>query len=69
MLSLANETRTKEPVVIIRKLELNPFGSNCYIIGSESTQEGMIIDPGMLAEEILKHVEDLGLTIMNPVPQ
>jgi len=49
--------------VIIRKLELNPFGSNCYIVGSESTKEGMIIDPGMMAEEILKHVEDLGLKI------
>lgn len=49
--------------MIIRKLELNPFGSNCYIVGSESTKEGMIIDPGMLAEEILKHVEDLGLKI------
>ena len=49
--------------MIIRKLELNPFGSNCYIVGSESTKEGMIIDPGMLAEEILKHVKDLGLRI------
>ncbi len=49
--------------MIIRKLELNPFGSNCYIVGSESTKEGMIIDPGMLAEEILKHVDDLGLKI------
>ena len=49
--------------MIIRKLELNPFGSNCYIVGSESTKEGMIIDPGMLAEEILKHVNDLGLKI------
>jgi len=60
---LNNETRTKESGVIIRKLELNPFGSNCYIIGSESTKEGMIIDPGMLAEEILKQVEDIGLKI------
>ena len=49
--------------MIIRKLELNPFGSNCYIVGSESTREGMIIDPGMMAEEILKHVKDLGLQI------
>ncbi|HEY40311.1 MAG TPA: MBL fold metallo-hydrolase [Dehalococcoidia bacterium] len=49
--------------MIIRKLELNPFGSNCYIVGSEPTREGMIIDPGMLAEEILKHVESLGLKI------
>lgn len=49
--------------MIIRKLELGPFAANCYIVGSESTKEGMIIDPGMLAEEILKHVDDLGLKI------
>lgn len=49
--------------MIIRKLELSPFGSNCYIVGSESIKEGMIIDPGMLAEEILKQVEDVGLKI------
>ena len=49
--------------MIIRKLELNPFGSNCYIIGSESTKEGMIIDPGMMGEEIMKHVNELGLKI------
>lgn len=58
-----NEKSTKESGVIIRKLELSPFGSNCYIVGSESIKEGMIIDPGMLAEEILKQVEDVGLKI------
>ena len=32
--------------MILKKLVVGPFGSNCYIVGSESSQEGMIIDPG-----------------------
>jgi hydroxyacylglutathione hydrolase len=55
--------QSKEPGVIIRKLELGPFAANCYIVGSESTKEGMIIDPGTMPDEILKNVEELGLTI------
>ncbi|HEY31947.1 MAG TPA: MBL fold metallo-hydrolase [Dehalococcoidia bacterium] len=49
--------------MIIRKLELGPFAANCYIVGSESTREGMIIDPGTMPEEILNNVEELGLKI------
>ena len=49
--------------MIIKKLEVGPFASNCYIIGSESNKEGVIIDPGAEAEEILKNVKDLGLDI------
>jgi len=49
--------------VIIKRLEVGPFASNCYIVGSESTKEGLIIDPGDEAGEILKSVKDLGLDI------
>lgn len=49
--------------MIIRKLVVGPIASNCYIVGSESTKEGMIIDPGADADEILRNVEKLGLTI------
>jgi len=49
--------------VIFRRLELGPFASNCYIIGSGLTKEGMVIDPGAEAEAILKNVKDLGLNI------
>ena len=42
---------------------VGPFASNCYIVGSKSTKEGMIIDPGAEPEEILKSVKDLGLDI------
>ena len=49
--------------MILRKLELGSFGSNCYIIGDEATKEGMIIDPGDEGNVILKQVKSLGLNI------
>ncbi len=49
--------------MIVRKLVVGPIASNCYIIGSEATREGMIIDPGADAKDIMRAVEKLGLTI------
>ena len=49
--------------MIVNKLVVGPFASNCYIVGSESGKEGIIVDPGDEAEMILKKVEDLGLNI------
>ncbi len=49
--------------MIIERLEVGPFASNCYIVGDESTKEGMIIDPGAEANRILSRVKDLGLSI------
>ena len=49
--------------MILKKLVVGSFASNCYIVGSESIKEGMIIDPGAEAEQILKDIEDLELDI------
>ena len=49
--------------MILKKLELGMFASNCYIVGDESSKEGMIIDPGAEANQIMKFVEELGLNI------
>ena len=49
--------------MIIEKLDVGPFASNCYLVGDESTKEGMIIDPGAEANQILKRVKDLGLEV------
>ncbi len=49
--------------MILKKLVVGPFAANCYIIGSELTKEGMIIDPGDEAREILKSVRDGQLDI------
>ncbi len=53
--------------MIVKKLVVGPFASNCYIVGSESNKEGMIIDPGADAKEILKNIKDLGLSIKSIV--
>ena len=42
---------------------MGPIASNCYIVGSEATKEGMIIDPGADAGEIMKNVRKLGLKV------
>ena len=49
--------------MILKNLVVGPLATNCYIAGSESSKEGMIIDPGDEAEVILRNVKDLGLEI------
>ncbi len=49
--------------MILEKLVVGPLASNCYIVGSEVTREGMIIDPGDEAEQILEKIKDLQLDI------
>lgn len=49
--------------MILRKLELGSFGSNCYIVGDEVTKEGMVIDPGAEGAFIMKQIKALGLKI------
>jgi len=50
--------------LIFQKLELGSFASNCYIVGDDTTKEGMIIDPGAEASHILQSVDTLGLNII-----
>ena len=49
--------------MILNRLVVGLFATNCYIVGSESNREGMIIDPGAETKKILKSVDDLGLDI------
>ena len=49
--------------MILERLVVGPLASNCYIVGSEVTGEGMIIDPGDEAEQILSKINDLQLDI------
>lgn len=48
---------------ILRGLEVGPFMSNCYIVGSAKDKTGVVIDAGADGEAILKEIEDAGLTI------
>ena len=49
--------------MIIRRVIVGPFATNCYIVGSESTREGMIVDPGADARRILNKLDELRLDI------
>jgi len=49
--------------VILNRLVVGLFATNCYVVGSESNKEGMIIDPGAEAKGILKSIDDLELDI------
>lgn len=49
--------------MIVKTLVVGPFASNCYIAGSSSTKQGLIIDPGAEAEIILRTVHQTGLSI------
>ncbi len=49
--------------MILKTLVVGPFASNCYIVGSDSSKQGLIIDPGAEPKLILKSVNDLGLKI------
>ena len=49
--------------MIYRRLELPPIGTNCYIVGSEQTHDGMVIDPASDAPGIMTNIRQLGLTI------
>ena len=49
--------------MIIKLLTVGPFAANCYIVGSTSTNQGMIIDPGADAGTIMRTVQQTGLSI------
>jgi hydroxyacylglutathione hydrolase len=49
--------------MLLGTLELGMYGTNCYIVGSKTTKEGMIIDPGAEAGTILQTVNKGGLNI------
>jgi len=49
--------------MISKELIVGPLATNCYIVGSESNKEGVIIDPADEAEAILRSVKDLSLDI------
>jgi hydroxyacylglutathione hydrolase len=49
--------------MIINTLPVGPFEANCYVVGSEKTGEGILIDPGDEADAILGDVSGQNLKI------
>jgi hydroxyacylglutathione hydrolase len=50
-------------MMIIKVIPVGPYETNCYIVGSEKTKKGLIIDPGDEPEAILDEVKGAGLSI------
>jgi hydroxyacylglutathione hydrolase len=53
----------EQRAMIVKMLVVGPLASNCYIVASSSTKEGMIIDPGAESGTILRTVQQMGLSI------
>ncbi len=49
--------------MIYRRLELSPLGTNCYIVGSDKTRDGLVIDPAGDAPRVLDNINQLSLDI------
>lgn len=49
--------------MIVKQLPVGPLQANCYIVGCEKTQAGVLIDPGDEAGHILQTINELGLNI------
>lgn len=49
--------------MVIKHLTTGPLQVNTYIVGDEATGDAVIIDPGGNASEILRLVEEAGLTL------
>ncbi len=47
----------------MEKMVVGELGANCYIIASEQTQKGIVIDPGGNGEEINEKINSLNLDI------
>ncbi|MBM3132576.1 MAG: MBL fold metallo-hydrolase [Chloroflexi bacterium] len=49
--------------MIYRRIEVRPFGTNCYLVASNQTRDGMVIDSAGDAMRILSNTSELGLKI------
>jgi hydroxyacylglutathione hydrolase len=62
-----NVKAMEQEAMILKMLAVGPFAANCYIVGSTSTKQGMIIDPGADADTIIKTIQQTGLSIFTIV--
>lgn len=48
--------------MVVRTVRVGAFGTNCYIVGCETSKEAIVIDPGDDADAILRQLKAAGLT-------
>jgi glyoxylase-like metal-dependent hydrolase (beta-lactamase superfamily II) len=61
--SFGKDVNRGEKTMIFEKLEVGPLGVNCIILGSSSSREGVVIDPGGDVDRIAEVVKRHGLKI------
>jgi hydroxyacylglutathione hydrolase len=49
--------------MILKTLVVGMYGTNCYIVASELTKKGFVIDPGAEPQKIVGEVNKMGLSI------
>lgn len=49
--------------VLLRKIVVGNFETNCYVVGCPTTRNGVVIDPGGDHEAILHAIDDMNLSI------
>lgn len=49
--------------MIIERVPCGVYAANCYIVGDETTKEGIIVDPAGEKDKILNFIQKLGLNI------
>ncbi len=49
--------------MIVKRLVVGGWKANCYIVGSETVNQGLIIDPGDEEQAILRAVREMGIEI------
>lgn len=49
--------------MVLKKIVVGPMQANCYILGSPSTSEAIVIDPGAEPEKIKTHLKRYGLKL------
>lgn len=49
--------------MLLSRVVVGSFQENCYIVGSETTHEAILIDPGDEEDRIMAEVARLGLTV------
>ncbi|MCX5799811.1 MAG: MBL fold metallo-hydrolase [Candidatus Eisenbacteria bacterium] len=50
--------------ILLKKIVVGNFETNCYVVGCAITREGLVVDPGADADAILQAIEDMNLKIV-----
>lgn len=49
--------------MIISRLQVGPIHTNCYVVKSDTSDVGFVVDPGSSADKILAEVDRLGVKV------